>query len=245
MLDGDPNTAWAYRGRDYPKPVKYNGEDLPGRYFIAFERLTPWLTDPKPFFVDELRIMNGYNKSEELFFGNSRAIEIKIYEHEWEESSLLRTVKLSDTPGMKSVRIPARLYDSLDVVISKIERGKVDDLCISEIELRAGGKPLFELGSTYASSLGDSCGCGGTTELRNRAGKLLGTTSSFDSWGAGFSPEGDRYAGIDGRGLWVADARTGRVISRRKAPKGRAWSAQWKANGKLETRLENNSPAEE
>lgn len=235
MLDGDPATAWVYRGRDYPKPVTYNGQRFDGSYYIGFERELPWLHgEDDEFFVDELRIMNGYNKSPQHFLQNSRAVEIELFDgRPWGQEKPLRTVKLSDEMGMKSVRVPARKYHALYVRVSGIARGPIDDLCISEIQIRAAGKPLIKLGPTFAESLGSECGCGTVVTLRTRSGKHVGKTN-VESGEPGFDPTGRTYAGIDRNVLWTADARTGRILSRRAAKPRTYWSAEWTKHGKLE-----------
>jgi hypothetical protein len=110
--------------------------------------------------------MNGYNKSEALFFKNSRVTEIKIfdsYPYDYPASGKvqrtpLRTVALSDKPGMKSVRVPKKRYRELYVLFSGITKGHIDDLCVSEMMPRAGGHDLITYRGVMLFGYGSDCG---------------------------------------------------------------------------------------
>ena len=160
LIDGKPETTWAFSGLAYPKlSSKLKHDGLEEEFWIRF-------APSRETEIDELRLMNGYNKSEALFFKNSRVTEIKIfdsYPYDYPatgkvQRTPLRTVALSDKPGMKSVRVPKKRYRELYVLFSGITKGRIDDLCISEMMPRAGGHDLITYRGVMLFGYGSDCG---------------------------------------------------------------------------------------
>ena len=205
LVDDDPATAWVFSGKGKP-PFKDGN-----RYYIAI-RLA------RPQQADELRIMNGYNKSQELFLRNDRVTEIRLKTDPWSEETI-RKVALSDRMGWHSIRVPRQRYERLTVVFTKQVRGRDDDLCISGIELRDGGQKLeWHLPNWVLFDPGSDCGDDGHDwRLMSRAGIFGATPRLTNADAAAWSASG-RYVAVLGTGrrkreaLWVADADTGGVV---------------------------------
>ncbi len=160
LMDGRPETAWAFSGLAYPKLTpEAKSAGVTEEFWIRF-------VPARPTAIDELRIMNGYNKSDAHFFRNSRVTEIKIfdsYPYEYSASgdvlrTPVRTVALSDKPGMKSVRVPKKRYTELYVLFSGITKGQIDDLCVSEMMPRSGGRDLITYRGVMLFGYGSDCG---------------------------------------------------------------------------------------
>ena len=244
LIDRKPETAWVYSGKDYPEPISGQGVDMNGDYyFVISPETATWM--------DELRIMNGYNKSQEAFQKNSRAIEIQIFDnespYEWKDDPKvgyriwhkpLRTVKLSDTLGEKSIWLPKKKYAHLTIRITGIKRGADDDLCLSELQLRAGGKDLIPFSKVFETTAGDECGCGGAARLVRYDGQVIGKVESED-W-PGFNLTKKLYTGIDQKSVWVADAIEGKKIRSVKIPDGWYGEAEWKGSKELKVVLSKN-----
>lgn len=224
LIDGRPDTAWVYRGPDYPEAAMADGVRYYGFYYVTF-------TPEAPVELDELRIQNGYNKSERLYRLNTRATQIQIYEAEGDFNGVwqnpVRTVDLSDKLGTKSIRLPRRKYRVLTIRFSGLTKGRVDDLAISEIDLRSGGKSVLAKPKVFTSTKGDECGCGGESILQNAKGRTIARISGENSYGSSFNSRGDLYAGVDRQSVWVADLRTQRVIRRRRFPESVWPTIQW------------------
>lgn len=226
LIDGDAKTTWVYSAKDYRKPAKMNkvGDET---YFISFR-------PDNPVMLDELKLMTGYNKSESLYYKNSRPIEIAIYDgypYDWKNnksflrSDPVRRLTLTDKPGDKSIRLPKRRYESLYVVITKIKPGVVDDLCVSEIAPRIGGiNALPSLDSfMYSPGTGDSCGCGAAFVLHTPAGRSR-LIANYEYPRFEFSPDRKYVAGLHSRedettSAWVVNVKTGQRVWNRTLPK--------------------------
>ena len=233
LVDDDPATAWVFSDKLEPdwNPTDYH------YITIRFER---------PRRVDELRIMNGYNKSEELFWRNDRVTELRVKTGEWHKDTqqynepIIRTVALTDRMGWHSIRLPRREYDRLTIVFTKLVRGRDDDLCISGIELRDGGEKLPWHLPQYVLFQSAGCNCGGDYwSIMSRTGKLRG------AFGDGAqSPSGRYVAGViwkreDRMELQVGDLQTGETIYRWKLPKmgdEGTWEAAWKDDRHVEVK---------
>ncbi|MBA3726462.1 MAG: hypothetical protein H0W86_08420, partial [Armatimonadetes bacterium] len=219
LVDRDPRTAWVYRANDYPKPKNEHRQNFAGNYWIKFEPSgSVWL--------DELRIRPGYQKTPSLWRKNSRPTQIQVFDRlpmEWNDAvkgwflgKPMRTVDLADSMDEKSVRLPKRKYAELYVVFSKIERGAVDDLCISEMMPRAGGKDVIQPLTSFMYSIGSDCGCSGAFWLTKPNGQKV-ATADYEYPRFSFSPDGRYVAGItdaDNRPprVWVAELARGKVV---------------------------------
>jgi hypothetical protein len=225
LVDDDPSTAWVFSDKLDPiyRPVDYH-------------HITIWFE--KPRFVDELRIMNGYNKSEELFRRNDRVVEMTVA-NDRSGNAIVRRVTLTDRMGWHSVRLPRREYDCLTVVFTELVRGRDDDLCISGIELRDGGVKLpWHLPAYVLYDPGGHCSCGGDDwSIMSRTGKVRGAFGD-----ASHSPSGRYAAGViwgrdDRAEMRVGDLETGETVYRwRGLPLGGDW--EWEVEWKDDRRVE-------
>ncbi|HXH60039.1 MAG TPA: hypothetical protein VNI20_01635 [Fimbriimonadaceae bacterium] len=145
MIDGDPKTAFMVGGtQEY---VEHNGVDNivanPKGDFLPIV----YIELPKPMNVDGLRIMPGYNKSEEIFKRNNRITRLAIYDGSWEswspdDGTPITVAKFDDSMGWKTVRFKSRSVDKIQLQIKDWAKGTDNDFCISEIQLLSGGKPV-------------------------------------------------------------------------------------------------------
>lgn len=223
LVDNNPRTAWVYRAKDYPlgqQSRKPSGESL----WIKFEPASArW--------IDEIRIRPGYQKSKELWSLNSRPVQIQIFDRhprEWDEFGSevtvkpMRTVDLRDAMDEKSIWIPRRKYNVLYVAFSCVKRGAVDDLCVSELAPRSGGRDIVSLPAAFLHSDGSDCGCGGSYWLTTRSGRPI-AEADYEYPRIEFSPNRDLVAGVkhDKRGvlIWVGDLLAGSVVWSRRIPK--------------------------
>lgn len=153
LIDGDPKTSWVFSGIAYPVMTEAeHGQGVVKDVYVG-------IRFDLPTEVDEIRLMNGYNKDKSTFFKNSRITEIEVYDGTpWEGVQPIRRVTLSDTMGMKSIWVPKRKYNQLFVRASKITKGQDDDICISEFMVRAGGGDVLKKSKTYLEGSGSDCG---------------------------------------------------------------------------------------
>lgn len=153
MLDRNPRTTWVLKDPGYPKPRRIRDWDYLAQYFIEIQK-------DKGVFTDELRLRLGYHKSERLYRLNSRPLGIEVYdEYPFMDKrpKPIRKVKFRDRMEEKAVWLPGRKYQQLYIVFTDIKRGAVDDLCISEMELRDSGRRLIRQ-DPYLYSTGSDCG---------------------------------------------------------------------------------------
>jgi len=153
LIDGRPETAWVFSGKKISEQSEESGAK---EYGIT-------ITPDKPVLIDGLRLMNGYNKSEQVFHNNDRIVEIKVYDSSslnWTpKESLVKTAILSDKMGWHSITLPRRKYESLTIVFSGIRKGPESDICVSELQLTTNGRPLaFGDFKAYTRTNGDECG---------------------------------------------------------------------------------------
>lgn len=223
MFDGRPDTAWVFSGVGYPKlSPKDEGNGVEKGIRLK-------LVPSHPVVIDELRLMNGYNKSEDLYYKNSRVAEISIFdrypslytEKGWVPRKPLRKVRLSDAMGMKSIALPKRAYGELWIVVTGIEKGPVDDLCISELMPRAGGRDLIPRGQAIQYWVGSDCGCSNTGAVFSPTGRKVVAFDHSERFIDSRSPDG-RTLGVleSGDRLVVIDAKSSRVLAVKRLKPG-------------------------
>ncbi len=164
MFDKNPSTAWVFSGT-FGDPVnveEVDGKTISKKLRSLEERSWVHLTRTAPIVLDEIRIMNGYNKDRATFSRNARIVKIDIYDSNWTytgDENPIKTVLLSDKMGWHSISLPKRAYKGIKLVVRDIERGTDPDIAISEMELRKAGanvgptKPHY-----YLYSAGSDCG---------------------------------------------------------------------------------------
>ena len=235
LIDSDPTTTWRYSGKDYPKPAEIDGIRLNGDYFIVFQ-------PDSPVAVDEISIVNGYGKSQDLFHKNSRVASVQILDHvhyrdETQADVNRATVKrftLQDSTSPQSIKLKSKRYKAITVRIAGITKGSVDDLCISEIDLRFKGKSVLHRSNLLVYTKGDECGCGGTGTLLSWSGKLVAKLRGESNYNSSFNPSGSRFAAVDGDQLWVADVNSAKIVKCHRTPKGTFFESwHWISDHKL------------
>jgi hypothetical protein len=235
LFDGRPETAWVPSGK--------GTSEVYGRQVLITIR------PAKPIFVDAVRLMNGYNKSEDLFQKNDRAATVTVIVNGGRAvgyrgvaipaTAFAKTARLKDAMGWHRIALDRRPMSDLTIEVIAVHPGKTHDLCLSEIELWDGDRKIdMALPGVVVYTAGDECGCGTTYALVRRDGTRVATESANldngDRMGesAAWSPSHRYVAGIEdaarGYALWVADARAGRLLFRDKlggTPSGNlAWT---------------------
>jgi hypothetical protein len=184
LVDGDPNTAWMFHGR----PKAERGWNP---YFVEFLRPSePGQAQEKgsPVAVDELWLMNGFNKSRELFLRNNRVVEVKL----WVNWKPVKAVSVSDEMGWHKIAIPngGKGVVRLKLEFTRQARGTDNDLCLSELALYNKGRKLdFRLPPyvVYAGNSGGCCcgGMGNAYRFMTRAGRLEAPRFGAHEWSPG------------------------------------------------------------
>lgn len=116
IMDGDTTTAWV-------EGVDDNGEG---------ESIT--FTFGDLYAVSDIKIWNGYQKSEDLYYKNARPAELEL---EFSDGSTER-ISLQDTSsGFQEFALERHVTSYVKVkIISTYEESKYEDTVISEIELQ-------------------------------------------------------------------------------------------------------------
>lgn len=96
----------------------------------------------------KLSLINGYVKSESLFYKNSRVKELKVYVN----NLFVQSVILKDTPLVQEFEIQA-VFNTNDIITLEptiyYKGTKYDDVCISEIQTNLGETALSNLNKKY------------------------------------------------------------------------------------------------
>jgi hypothetical protein len=98
----------------------------------------------KPVTVDEIRIMNGYNKDRATFVRNARVTQLDLIESSSTDTEGRRIGRFSldDTMGWQTIRIPRRAYYGFKLLVRSIVRGTDPDVAISELALLNRGRSV-------------------------------------------------------------------------------------------------------
>lgn len=216
LFDGNPKTAWVYSGlppelrHEY---IRVSSEiQLPGR--------TLEFRSDVPFTLDGLKLMNGYNKSERLYFLNNRAVEIEISDGECE----LARLTLPDQPGWHTVSFPRTTTDFLRIRFPAEKPGLFNDFCLSELHFLNRGEVLsWNLPSAVEFCEGSEAEMYRSAIL-NRAGRLLARDQGeeYESGNAQRSSDWRLVATVERQSgkpfLMVTDVLEGKVIFRKPIP---------------------------
>lgn len=210
LADGDPNTAWVFSGLK-----TFSAESIPSPYsdrqFIRIE-------SDRPISVDQIRIMNGYNKSAELFRKNDRITGIEIWNGNYPETRLAKA-ELPDAMGWHRIRFKRLKTNSLVVKFTKLAPGDIRDLCVSELRLFNSGTEIpFRLPAALLSSKGSECGCGSSWNVVSRTDALIMRSTGGERPEPLLSKSGKAIVGYDDENqkveIWVVDTRKGQVVHR-------------------------------
>lgn len=248
LFDGKPETAWVFSGNRPQRlkdPKQADSLTLPqeGRFILT-------IRPDKPVEMDSLRLLNGYARSRDLYEKNSRASELLVTVNGdncvgvgVSDAGKPRAVKaaLRDTTDWQAVAFPRAAVAVLTIEITGVRKGRVDDLCVSELELWCGGRKIeMAMPGVVRFTRGDDCGCGCTWSMIRRDGTPIvsddtgemGDEMSVEQ--AVPSADGRRIAGVSVRPkdnvktLWVVNTETGGLLLSRPLPKGAYQSIQWK-----------------
>lgn len=216
LFDGKPATTWVFSGTGKHGLSGREGYGL----HLSFDE-----DRMKPVMVDSIWIMNGYNKSRELFLRNNRITEMKLYVNQ----RLLRKVSLTDKMGWHRISIPRQWVGEMYMQFTRLAKGRDNDVCVSELALYDRGKKIdLKMPQAVMYTEGD-VHYGQVWRVISRSGKRIAKDDS--KWGPDWSPSGKRIAGCSYvKGiwhLWVVDATAGRVIYDRPSPLQKNPCAGW------------------
>lgn len=233
LFDGKPETAWVFSG-------KAKGTERKVVLTIAAE---------KPFTLDRIRVMNGYNKSREVFLRNDRVTGLSLDLRNPEEgcrggpSVYAAKVQLTDRMGWHEISFPRRTAREIEITVTDLIRGADDDVCLSEIEIYDGDRKVdTAMPEVVLFSEGDECGCGYFSRVMRRDGRILGGDKlEEDGIGPTYDPL-NRHAAFtlwasERASLCVVDMTTGRVLLRRKLASWRVDGIAWVKPGMVEVRF--------
>ena len=133
LTDGNPKTAWVWSGISSLKI-----ETSKKLIFAAHA----------PFWVDEVRILDGYQRSEKLWKRNNRIKTLKITRDGDEGATWARTltpiktVSFADRRKWHSISLPRQKVLTLGLQILDVYRGTDNDLAISEVEFYDRGRKI-------------------------------------------------------------------------------------------------------
>ncbi len=147
MFDNSPSTAWVFSGTfaDPNATEEVDGKVISRKLRSFEDRNWIHIGRTTPIVLDEIRIMNGYNKNRATFSRNARIVKIDIFNSNSAytgEQKPIKTVSLSDTMGWHSISLPKRAYQGIKIVVRDINRGTDPDIAISELELRRSNRSV-------------------------------------------------------------------------------------------------------
>lgn len=128
LMDNNANTPWVFRGKG---TANVFSPTWGKRHALLFTR-------EKAVEIDEIWIMNGYNKRKDLFYRNDRVVQMGIGIND----KKIKVAALSDKRGWHKVSIPRQKVTDvlLEIIGVRKGRGADNDICLSEIAFYNRGK---------------------------------------------------------------------------------------------------------
>ncbi len=143
LFDGDPSTAWNHD----------NTVGRPEAQFLTFEFA-------QPVELTEIRIVNGYVKSDDVFQGNHRVRELTVTTDQPEVSI---TLELADQQAMQSFARTYGIVRTVRLGVDSIYPGsRYQDLAITAIEF-IGRPATGDAASTTSSTTSSTTASASTT----------------------------------------------------------------------------------
>jgi hypothetical protein len=221
LFDGDPKTAWVFKGVPPPPGEGSATSSWGGKYAISIEF-------DKPRYLDGIQIMNGYNKSAQVFARNNRILRMRILDGakpHW-ESRLVQRAVFKDRMGWHTASMPSRRYNGITLVFDRFIPGRDRDLAISELRFTYRGKVVpIRTPRAYMYTEGSSCGCGTEYASLDRGGRVIAREGGVSEGPTfAYSPSGRYVVGFEGKDArvtgWIVDVNAGRLVARRSLPEG-------------------------
>lgn len=130
LMDNNAATPWVFRGQGRKDAFNVTWGN---RHALQFDH-------NGAVFIDEIRIMNGYNKRPDLFWRNDRVIEIGVAL----DFKKVKRARLSDKMGWHSVSVPRRKVSSVHIEMIGIRKGSGadNDICLSEVAFYNRGRRI-------------------------------------------------------------------------------------------------------
>ena len=223
LFDNDPRTTWADGN-----PRRTLRSQSPWRTRFALN-----VQAQNSARIDELWIMNGDNRSRDLFKRNDRIAEMQI----WINDIKVKTVRIFDHMGWHKIKLPPNNFHSVGLLFTGIRKGAGPDnnVCVSELALRYEGRKIdmklpqlvfFEDGNESGDAPRD-CAL-----IASRGGEVVthGTAYSYNDHPEAWSPRGKFVSGIwqiknksrssaDSKNLfWIADVNQQKIVRRALLP---------------------------
>lgn len=225
LFDDNPRTAWVWSGQQEKRPT-HEDKFWRSRYALL-------LRPSKPVEIDQVRIMNGYNRRADLFHRNNRVVELTVSRDggmgsTWGcDSRLLKKANLKDSMGWHSVSLPRRRVESLMLSFTGIRRGRDNDVCISGIELWNRGRKIdmkmpaavhYDSGSIDDGFIGKAPYGYAVEGLVDWRRNVAIADNNYLEDGLRWSPSGRFVCGVHENpktgalDLWIADAQRAKVL---------------------------------
>lgn len=238
LVDGNPANTWVFSGT--------------GQHEMYDTRpKQPWIEIATSKIVDSIWIMNGYNRSRELFNRNNRIIQMQVVVN----NRFVKTVELSDKMGWHKISIPRQRIHTLRLVAKKQIIGRDNDTCISELALYNSNKKIeMNLPKNVIYTTGAECGEDGEWAIMSIAGRKLANWFGDRLYYS--NKTGNLTAGLDvvniytgATWIWVLDRITGDLIYH-KPPKLRykddyTDDIEWIGNNRLKVFINHPKPTKD
>lgn len=218
LFDGNVRTPWVFKGLVDSKVFR---NEFGSRAELGDSIYDVSISFSEERWVDEIRIVPGYANDAASWKRNNRIKRIRVYEG-FGQKKLLVEVEIPDEMRWHTIRIPKVRTGAILLRPVEFYRGPDDDVCISEMEFRFGGRRM-ELDARRASlvNAGGGCCCTQAFWAVNQHGtrlKVFDTGEGFPN--ACISADGRWIAGtqvsksnwID---LFVFDSAVGKVAARK------------------------------
>lgn len=236
LIDGNPATTWVYNDTIPQTKSRALKKKREARSFT--------LSPGKPVLVDEIRLMNGYNKSRRSFAANDRVIEIEL----WVNRRKLKRVRLADMMGWHKISIPRQKIDALEVRLVGICKGTSADsnIGLSEVALYAHDKRIdFRAPRAFVYVVAQWIGAG-TIYVIDKNGMLLAQGESSEGTSCEFNAMGDLVAGLgdvqDKKiSVWVVSLKKARLVWQREIDSSGSPSLHWTNRRTLQLRYHDSS----
>ncbi|WP_164914145.1 NADase-type glycan-binding domain-containing protein [Aquimarina sediminis] len=147
ISDMDYSTAYVFKPN---AEVKITIQLNLDKSFLSGKYSNKKLLNPNEVIMNpiKLSLINGYVKSEVLFYENTRVREVEVYI----DDQFIETVVLMDTPLVQELEVDA-IFKTNDIItlkpISFYKGTKYDDVCITEIQTNLGKTALPSLNKKY------------------------------------------------------------------------------------------------
>jgi len=164
LADGDMRTAWVFNQASLP----YQEFD-PGEFNHGAGRTLRVISERK-LTIDGIELTNGYAKDTPTYWRNNRIRKISVSLYDGQSHTY--TFTLRDTRELQRCVFARATISAITIKFEQVDASRDDDLCISELSLLDGGKPVpWGLTPFVVTNDANVSCCGGTAmRLRTQGG---------------------------------------------------------------------------